>query len=80
MSILKIFEIKTLHYLSVIPLGFVNKIPDKFSLQNFLLNFISNNEINFKNSARKGWRVYKEYRMYRRYLYSKKYKSNFALY
>ena len=59
-SILKnIWKLKLFSYLSVIPLGFVNKIVDKFSLQNSLLNFISNNEINFKNSARKGLEVYK---------------------
>ncbi len=60
-SILKnIWKLKLFSYLSVIPLGFVNKIVDKFSLQNSLLNFISNNEINFKNSARKGLEVYKK--------------------
>ena len=60
-SILKnIWKLKIFSYLSIIPLGFINKIIDKFSLQNSLLNFISEKEINFKNSASKGLEVYKK--------------------
>tara|TARA_B100000965_G_C19575400_1_gene751111 strand:+ start:160 stop:1299 length:1140 start_codon:yes stop_codon:yes gene_type:complete len=60
-NILKnIWKLRILSYLSFIPLGFVNKIIDKFSLQNSLLDFITNNEMNLNNKANKGLEVYQK--------------------
>ena len=38
----------------------MNKIVGKFSLQNSLLSFVGNKNINFKNSENKGLKVYKK--------------------
>lgn len=55
-----IWKLKTSHFLSLIPLGFINKIANKYSLQNSLLEFIGKNQVNFKNSPDKGLEVYKK--------------------